>query len=613
MRPHNIDDMPRATLRRVPLMPLAGLAITVVAGIAALVLSFGVARANHWIAHSIRTQVGIIAVGERLSAYESGFRGYLVRRNPSMLDEAETARTDLQQRLVVLAHETADDPVQRQRAAELARLIAARVDGAEELIHIRARGTIDSLPAISRTRLLMDRIRAQIAAMFGEEERRLAVRQRWLQTLTVGLALFLVGAVLVVVVVAYLTVSDAAVRYAELEQAHDETRVEMQKREMAESQLRQMQKMETIGQLAGGIAHDFNNMLAIIIGNLDMARRHQPDQPERVSHGIATALDGAARAAALVRRLLAVSRNQPLSPMPIDANQLIESMSDLLRRTLGERFTVETAPTEALWTCFADPVQLESALLNLAVNARDAMQARGGRLTLTAENVVFGSPADGTSDGLLPGDYVGISVGDTGDGMPPALIERAFDPFFTTKEVGKGTGLGLSQVLGFVRQSGGDVTITSRVGAGTIVRLLLPRHHGAVAPVQPISTRIAARANTGETILVVEDEPHVRHFSADALSELGYTVLAASNGAEALQLIERPGEIALLFTDMVMPGLSGRALAEQARQMRPGLRVLYTTGYARDEGEAASVGTILPKPFTMAQLAQKVRAALDAH
>jgi signal transduction histidine kinase len=603
-------------LRRVPLLPLAGLAITVIAGIAALWLSLAVARANQWVAHTIRAQVAIVEVGERLAAYESAYRGYMVRANPVMLPEVDEAFRGLGKRIEELRRETRDNPVQARNLAKLEQLIRDRVGEAQLFAARRPRQTIEDVGAqapTSRGRALMRQIRAQMQTMFDEEARLLVERQTRIERLTAGLALGLAIAVTLVVVVAYMMMRDARDRYGALERAHDRAQTEMEGRAAAEEELRHVQKLETIGQLTGGIAHDFNNMLAIIIGSLDMARRSRGTNESRVDRGIAAALSGAERAAALVARLLAFSRRQPLAPVSINVNTLVNSMSDLLRRTLGERMTVDTVQGAGIWPCFVDPGQLENAILNLAVNARDAMEENGGgRLTIETANISI--TAHEASAELDSGDYVLIAVIDSGTGMPPAVIQRAFDPFFTTKEVGKGTGLGLSQVFGFVTQSGGRVTIASEMGCGTSVRIHLPRHAGGVAMPRGETMPDAERGRDGEVVLVAEDEAGVRQISVDALRELGYIVLAAADGEEALRILADQPAITLLFSDLVMPGMSGRQLGEAALRMRPGLRLLYTSGYTPADVESSSSDSdvaMLPKPFTVAQLASKVRAAID--
>jgi signal transduction histidine kinase/ActR/RegA family two-component response regulator len=390
-----------------------------------------------------------------------------------------------------------------------------------------------------------------------------------------------------------------------------ELRDEMGRREAAEEQVRQMQKMEAIGQLSGGIAHDFNNMLAIVIGSLDMARRRMAGSEDpRVLRYMDNAAEGARRAAVLTGRLLAFARRQQLSPEPLDPNRLVSGMIELLRRALGERVEIEVDLADGVWAVHADAAELENALLNLAVNARDAMP-EGGRLTLATANA-----STEVTRSLPPGDYVSIRVTDTGVGMPPEVLARAFEPFFTTKEVGKGTGLGLSQVYGFVRQSGGEVVFESEPGVGTSVTILLPRWKGEVLARDPrlSSQQPPARALDGETVLVVEDEADVRRLSVETLRELGYLVHEAADGREALKVLAQLPRVDLLFTDIVMPGLNGFQLARQARGMRPGLKVLLTTGYAHGAAVGIEAGSALPtlaKPFTLDQLARRAREALD--
>lgn len=399
-------------------------------------------------------------------------------------------------------------------------------------------------------------------------------------------------------------------RTRELASANAVLRDEMARREEAESQLRQMQKMEAIGQLSGGIAHDFNNMLAVIVGSLDMARRRLSGENPRVARHIDNAADGARRAAALTGRLLAFARRQQLRPEPLDVGGLIAGMAELLRRSLGERVEIVMRAADDLWPVHADAAGLENALLNLAVNARDSM-AEGGRLDIEAENVPTGGGAP------VSGDSVAIRVADAGEGMSREVAERAFEPFFTTKDVGKGSGLGLSQVYGFVSQSGGRVTIDSEPGRGTTVTIWLPRWRGEAPKPAPAEAADAEtpRARPAEAVLVVEDEPDVRRFSAEALRDLGYAVREAADAAEALHQLANGARADLLFTDIVMPGMTGVQLAERARARRPELRVLYTTGYAREalanRGADEPAGALLAKPFTVDQLARSVRQALD--
>lgn len=388
---------------------------------------------------------------------------------------------------------------------------------------------------------------------------------------------------------------------------------EVSERMRAEEQLRQAQKMDAIGQLTGGIAHDFNNMLAVVIGALNLMQRRLAKGDTDVTRYVDAAVDGANRASALTQRLLAFSRQQPLNPSSIDVNVLVASMTELLARTLGEHIVIETVRGAGLWRTFADQVQLESAIINLAVNARDAMP-EGGKLTIETANTSIDA-AYGAEHGVAPGQYVVMCVTDTGAGMSAEVMAQAFDPFFTTKDVGKGTGLGLSQVFGFVRQSGGHVKLYSEVGHGTTVKIYLPRFYGAEDVTAPVAAEIIRDGSQSETVLVVEDDPRVRAFSTEALRELGYSVVAAANGAEALRLIEGGAKIDLLFTDMIMPEMNGRQLAEAALQRLPQLKVLFTTGYAPNatlhNGVLGPEAAQLHKPFSLEQLAAAVRAALD--
>ncbi len=386
-------------------------------------------------------------------------------------------------------------------------------------------------------------------------------------------------------------------------------------REKIEEALRQSQKMEAVGQLTGGIAHDFNNMLAVIIGSLDLLGRRLGDDNERERRYVDAAAEASQRAAVLTQRLLAFSRQQPLNPEVLDPNKLVPGMSELLSHTLGAEIRQETVLAAGLWRTHADRNQLENAILNLAVNARDAMPD-GGRLTIETQNTHIDERYAASNIGVPHGQYVMIAISDTGAGMSPDVIAKAFDPFFTTKSVGKGTGLGLSQVYGFVKQSGGHVKIYSEAGEGTTIKIYLPRFVGQDVSTAEEKTRDLPRGERRELILVVEDEPAVRQFSVDALTELGYGVIEADGAVAALRLLDSDPEIALLFTDIVMPDINGRKLADEALRRRPGLKVLYTTGYTRNavvhNGVVDPGVELISKPFTVEQLATKIRSVLEA-
>jgi signal transduction histidine kinase/CheY-like chemotaxis protein len=397
---------------------------------------------------------------------------------------------------------------------------------------------------------------------------------------------------------------------------------ENEARQEAEALLRQAQKMEAVGQLTGGVAHDFNNLLTIILGWLDIIGRRIPDleaspATERIARAKDMASQGAHRAVELTNRLLAFSRQQPLEPKALDANKLVAGVSELLRRTLGETVSLESVLAGGLWRTHADHNQLENALLNLALNARDAMP-NGGKMTIeTANSYLDDAYVSSLPEPIPSGQYVLIAVADNGVGIDPSKLERVFDPFFTTKEVGKGTGLGLSQVYGFVRQSAGHVKIYSELGQGTTIKIYLPRYFGNEQHVEEQLVRgMTPRAIGTESILVVEDDEALCAYAIETLSELGYRVLGASNGATALGILDREQNVDLLFTDIVMPGgVNGRELAEEAVRRHPGLKVLFTTGYTRNaiihHGRLDPGVHLINKPFSLEELGRRVRALLD--
>ena len=396
-----------------------------------------------------------------------------------------------------------------------------------------------------------------------------------------------------------------------------EQRVEERTKELqdAHEALRQSQKMETVGQLTGGIAHDFNNLLQIVSGNLDLLRQKLPADAAHLKRYADRAFTGADRAATLTQRLLAFSRRQPLAPKPVDINRLIPGMSELLHRTLGETVEVEAVLAPRLWTVEADPNQLENAIINLAINARDAMPA-GGKLTIETQNTHLDHSYAVQNPEVAVGQYAVICISDTGVGMDSETAAKAVEPFFTTKEVGKGTGLGLSMVYGFVKQSGGHIKIYSEPGEGTTVKMYLPRLLGKLDEQTEDPGLGPAEAQGEETILVCEDDEDVRAYSAEVLRELGYSVIEAADGAAALALLKAKGRVDLLFTDVVLPGgMSGSVLAKEAAQLQPDIRTLFTTGYARNaivhHGRLDAGVDLLTKPFSYADLAARVRDILD--
>ncbi len=381
----------------------------------------------------------------------------------------------------------------------------------------------------------------------------------------------------------------------------------------AEEQLRQAQKMEAVGQLTGGVAHDFNNLLAVISLNAEFVREAL-EEGSSAAESLESMTRVADRGAELTHRLLAFSRQQTLESKVTDANGLVTGMTGMLRRTLGETVEIETALAEGLWRTLVDPNQLENALLNLAINARDAMP-KGGKLTIETANVRLDEDHAAAQGDLAPGDYVRLSVSDSGTGMAPEVIARVFEPFFTTKDVGRGTGLGLSMVYGFVKQSGGHVTVASEEGRGTTINLYLPKSEAAAQAAEAPATAEEPPVR-GETVLVVEDDADIRRLIAKILDGLGYRVLEAGDGAQALAALERAPGVDLLLSDVVLPGgRSGPEIVAEAQRHHPGLKSLFMSGYApggmSHQGRLPEGAALLKKPFTKHDLAQKVRAVLD--
>jgi nitrogen-specific signal transduction histidine kinase len=377
----------------------------------------------------------------------------------------------------------------------------------------------------------------------------------------------------------------------------------------AEDALRQAQKMEAVGQLTGGIAHDFNNLLTIVLGNLEMAARAiKEGRPERLARMIDAARLGASRGAMLTQRLLAFSRRQPLQPQLVDLSSLVGGMMELFKRSVGESIALRADLKDGLWRTKVDPNQLESALLNLVINSRDAMPG-GGTIIIETENVSLSRSELRAFPDVTPGPYLMVAVRDTGIGMPPQVKARAFEPFFTTKDIGQGTGLGLSMVYGFVKQSGGHVVIGSEVNVGTTIRIYLPRSLEQAASQRTATDEPRKLPRGSETILLVEDDQEVRAYSCEILKNIGYRVLEAHDCSSAQAALDSNPEIQVLFTDVGLPGTNGKQLADIAAQRRPDLRVLFTTGYAH--GVLPGDANLLAKPFTPEALAFKMRAVID--
>jgi signal transduction histidine kinase/CheY-like chemotaxis protein len=616
-----VDQKPLALLNR-------SLVVTAVLAAVIMAAAFWLGARNKsddaWVLHSLAVRDQLTRVQSLVQGAETGQRGFLLTHNDKYLAPYDNAVEKFTAMLDQLTEMVSDNPAHARSLVTLRALIKDKLDELRSTIDEAKAGHGDAALAIvnsDRGLLLMQGINERIAAMQAEEDRLLTSRQATaarsdvLLQITVGFAFMLI-CILGALIARFTRRSFGALAAAHDALAATNTQLleQVSRREQVESQLRQSQKMEALGQLTGGIAHDFNNMLGVIMGAHDLIARHIKKGDFAIQRFIDAAGNAAERAAVLTQRLLAFARQQPLAPQPIDANKMIGSMSDLLHSTLGEQIQIETVTAGGLWAVHADAQQLESAILNIAINARDAMPD-GGKLTIETANAYLDEAYCRQNPEIEPGQFVMTAITDTGSGMLPDIAARAFDPFFTTKPAGKGTGLGLSQVYGFVKQSRGHIKIYSEAGAGTTVKIYLPRFIGAAADIKRAAVEPARTGDRSEIILVVEDDALMRQLTTDALHELGYTVFDAENAVNALAILDREPDVKLLFTDVVMPDINGKRLADEATRRRPGLKVLFTTGYTANavvHGGVLDAGVqFISKPFTLDQLAAKVRAVLD--
>jgi signal transduction histidine kinase len=579
---------------------------------------------DEWVLRSLAVRDQLTQVRTMVQAAETGQRGYLITGRDSYLTPYDNAVARLPATLDAMTKLAGDDQHQREAVIGLRQVIRDKLDELRTTVEAAEAGHHDAAIAIVNDDTgfrLMQEINQRLAAMQDEEDRLLTGRQqsatRSAMLLQAGVAVaFLLICLLGVLVARFTRQSFGALANIRDALVVSNARLieQIGQREQVASQLRQSQKMESIGQLTGGIAHDFNNMLGVIMSSHDLIARRIARGDFGIHRLLESATNATERAAVLTQRLLAFARQQPLAPQPIDANKMIGSMSDLLHSTLGEQIQIEAVTAGGLWMTHADAQQLESAIINIAINARDAMPG-GGKLTIETANAYLDEAYCRENPEIQPGQFVLIALSDTGGGMPPDVAARVFDPFFTTKPAGKGTGLGLSQVYGFVKQSRGHIKIYSEVGAGTTVKIYLPRLVGNVKGVQRAAALPIRTGDRSELILLVEDDTLMRRLTADALRELGYTVFDAENAANALEILDREAGIKLLFTDVVMPDVNGKKLADEAVRRRPGLKVLFTTGYTANavvHGGVLDAGVqFISKPFTLDQLAAKVRAVLD--
>jgi signal transduction histidine kinase/ActR/RegA family two-component response regulator len=589
----------------------------VVRNVSANVSGAEAALARFVLDEDVKTSGNIYASDWRLAGFQIDRLSNLVRTSPEQLRRVAQLRQLYDKRGDELAL-AAQAALGKQGDAGISYFYQAATKGSGQALNNK----LEEIIRAERESLRQNITRSQI---FSAEADRFTDYLSWLGIL-VGVGAIFLG----VVAVAALRQNAQARRQAETEaeraellelavrertqelwDANQALKAEAAEREAAEAQLRQVQKMEAVGQLTGGIAHDFNNMLAVVVGGIDLALRRLNGPRREIMMHLNNAMEGATRAAALTRRLLSFARSEPLLPERVDSKELIGGMSDLLDRTLGERIRVEVDLAPGTWPIYVDTHQLENAIVNLAVNARDAMDGQGS-MRIATENVKLAANQVGD---IRAGDYVKISVTDTGCGMPPEVLERAFEPFFTTKPVGKGTGLGLSQIFGFAHQSGGEVGIESQVGRGTTVSIYLPRTEAAAAAhvrIHPAVHRADAEAHVaGARILLVEDDPRVRTATVDALEDLDYEPVACGGGAEAIQLFNEQ-EFDLVITDVIMPEMTGPELIRYLKRTSPrDFAVLFVTGYV-GEGESDDLRghELLRKPFTVGALASAVNAAL---
>ena len=613
-----------------PLAPLnRSLVITTVLAALIMVATFWLGAANkrdnEWVARSLVVRDLLTRTLNLVLSAESGQRGFLITGRDSYLQSYDAAVAELPSTFDQLRDLVGSGQRQQQAVAQLRQTVVNKLAELRATVDERRAGRPDAALTILNNDnglRLMREIRQSLTSLQSEEDEVLTTRRadaaRSILMLQVGVAVaFILICVLGILIARSTRQSLGAIASArdQLMASNQELVEQIARREQVEGQLRQSQKMEALGQLTGGIAHDFNNMLGVIMGAHDLMSRRIVKGDFSIAQFLDAATNATERAAILTQRLLAFARQQPLAPQPIDANKMIANMSDLLHSTLGEHIRIETVAAAGLWVINADAQQLESAILNIAINARDAMP-EGGRLTIETANSYLDEAYCRQNPEVEPGQFVMIAVADNGTGMSPEVASRAFDPFFTTKPSGKGTGLGLSQVYGFVKQSQGHIKVYSEIGAGTSVKIYLPRLVGDAKDIQRAISGPMRTGDRSEVILVVEDDSLMRRLASEALHELGYTVFDCENATNALAILDRETGVKLLFTDVVMPDINGKKLADEATRRRPGLKVLFTTGYTPNavvHGGVLDPGVnLISKPFTLDQLATKVRAVLDS-
>ena len=618
---------PNLGRRAANILALVSFGLMILAGLLAAVMVERVKIATFWVTHSLEVEGASAQLLGSVQSLELAERGYLLTKSDAFLAPYERARATIPEAAKRLRFLVGDNPDQVALVDRMKVPIDQMLAKTARTIDLGRSGRFDqaiALVAEGRGREALDSFQALVGGFNDAESDLLSKRQAtesiaraiMLTVVLLGLA-GAVGAAL-----GAFSMTSSLIR--ELRERSDALAEETRVRKDAQAILAQTQKMELIGQLAGGIAHDFNNLMTVVIGNLDSAERRLarggPADASSIGRPIAAAMQGARRAASLTQRLLAFSRQQVLSPQQVDLNRLVASLSEMLIRTVGETIAVETILGSGLWPTFVDMSQLENAIVNLVVNARDAMPD-GGRITIETANASLDEAYCRQFGDVAPGQYVLISVTDTGTGISPENLSKVFEPFFTTKSASMRTGLGLAMIYGFVKQSKGHIRIYSEVGHGTTAKIYLPRMTGAarIESAPAASSAESARmpaAGSGEVVLMVEDDEDVLNSTVVLLRELGYSVLTARNGAEALAQLKGEERVDILFTDVVLPqGMNGRMVAVEALALRPALPVLFTTGYARNaivhNGQLDPDVQFLAKPYTLEELAQKLRAVLD--
>ncbi len=604
----------------------AGVGFLILTGVAAILMLLTSRSANDWVEHTQNVIIEATRLASRVVDAESYQRGYLITLDTSYRDLYLQSRNVIDSKFEILKELTTDNEEQVAKLREIREILNSRLDSLARGVTLAEEGQRNEafkIVKVGAGKKLMTDLRDRSEEFISIERSLLKQRQDYADGLGRWLLVLIGTSLLTAALTSLYLLGSMRASLDALSLQKQNLEDEIALRQRTEATLRQSQKMEAVGQLTGGIAHDFNNLLTIILGNLDTARRRLTNlnlaDSDKLVRPLEAAQQAGGSAAKLTHRLLAFSRQQALEPVATNVNSLVGGMSDLLRRSVGEEHKVEVVLSAGLWTVRADRNQLENVLLNLVVNSRDAMP-NGGNITVETANAYLDEDYVSRFGDVDAGQYVLLSVTDTGTGIAPEILDRIFEPFFTTKGEGRGTGLGLAMVHGFVKQSGGHIRVYSESNIGATVKIYLPRVQEEVVETSGRSARSheksMPRAVEGETILVVEDNESVRRFVTEALAALGYSVLEAESGDQALKVMASRPKVDLVFTDVVMPGaVNGRKLADMLKVDFPKLPVLFTTGFTRNaivhNGQLDHDVQLLHKPYAQHQLASKIRSILD--